>query len=734
VCDEKIPFQSSIKGNIYNNITIIGGGLGNPFNQILNTTSNVTFDVGKFSDIYSYEVAGIKYGRFYHDGTNLVISNLGGLIYLENNVEIDGNLLAVTIQGDSFTDGIFSVTNGEFTDISKLTIGHFPDARMDITGTTISNRFGEISLDNNNLTTTGNITANYFKGDGSLLTGISGGTTYYSDNVWINKNSTDGFNFNATQLETTYINASVNYTIRGTPAGTIQNLQIYDSIPYNVTEVAGAIGLDFRINFTGVTSFNQLKVRYKSSVAESHTMYMQIYDTELGTWENYYTLGAVADYANLGFAIDDEADHIINGVVQVRFYQADNGNTNHIHYFDWVVLTHGFISAGSQEIDPYCWHRSPNGETGNFATTGNVSASNISVSNNLIVAGNVRGREFTFTNWSKITGTDDSYGRMLSVEKTNYDLSSGNTKQSFTISAFGSTGGSRVMLGSIYDMRYTGTASQTGSIEAINGQIYHTGTGNTANSYAMFFDLYKATHANVTAFYGAYTRGTSVVGYNGSIFTYYGHYDAGLAHNSKDNSTDAFNFYGSAHSGNISNAYGLYLAKQTAGLVSNQGIYLAGDYQGSDIVFGTHKDASVFWNDTNSSLQITNDLRVDGNIYYDGATYSYSPTIFCSAEDDACMTIDFKSRTTIWCSQSTGKCDSEDKEANKRVEEKLAKIKAKAIEQANFQAFTKSCEQEGKEANSLTLWKNKPECVEKEIIIDEPKLDLAPIENDKTEM
>ena len=161
-------------------------------------------------------------------------------------------------------------------------------------------------------------------------------------------------------LSIKYYNATTNTTVEGTPSGNIEYLQVYDGIPYNVTETAGAPGLDFRINFTGVTDFDQLVIRYSATPGESHVLYVQIYDYTDSGWENYATFVDVGDYNIKTLGVYDPTDHILGGVVQVRFYISDNGNINHHHYFDWVTLVEGVGVPSGTEIDPYAVHRDGN--------------------------------------------------------------------------------------------------------------------------------------------------------------------------------------------------------------------------------------------------------------------------------------------------------------------------------------------------------------------------------------
>ena len=166
-------------------------------------------------------------------------------------------------------------------------------------------------------------------------------------------NSFDGslIDFNESKLETSYYNATSILVIKGTPSGSLTNIQTYNNVPYNISEVAS--DLELRVNFTGVISFNNLIVRYKSGEEdEPHIIYVQIWDYEEEIWEDYDRLVAVGSYIIRNLGVYDSDEHIEDGVVQVRFYQ-DEGlpAKTHLHNFDWVALSKGYGVPSGQDID-----------------------------------------------------------------------------------------------------------------------------------------------------------------------------------------------------------------------------------------------------------------------------------------------------------------------------------------------------------------------------------------------
>jgi len=223
---------------------------------------------------------------------------------------------------------------------------------------------------NYDITTTGNITANWFNGRFNWTSG----------DTW---NSFNGntLTFNDSMLSTIYYNASAIQVITGTGAGTLADIQTYNRITYNVTEVLS--DYDLRVNFTGITDFTTLLVRHKCSDDNGHVSSIEIWDYSDSNWEGYGYLTESVTSAIKTLGVYDASDHIQDGIVQVRFFQEEVGNALHIQRFDWVSLSKGYGTPVGQEIDPDFnhWLGDPvflnniNATNINFTTTGNVTAS-----------------------------------------------------------------------------------------------------------------------------------------------------------------------------------------------------------------------------------------------------------------------------------------------------------------------------------------------------------------------
>jgi len=225
------------------------------------------------------------------------------------------------------------------------------------------------------------------------------------------------------------------------------------------------------------------------------------------------------------------------------------------------------------------------------------------------------------------------------------------------------------MLSAAKTMEYT-----SGTAAAIAGQIsaYDTSGTTTVDYYGLYFETGTSSSMGATGMdlFGSYSgillrAGTGSTGTvsraRGVTATI-----SQTAGSGTNITTDYTAFYvdnnAMAVNTKIANAYGLYI--EDMGILGNvpaghlYSVRIAGDGKNNSLSFGLDDDVNVFYNETNNSLQVTKSLRVDGDVLYDGALISYSPTILCSATEDSCMAIDYVTKTQVWCSKSTAKCDN----------------------------------------------------------------------------
>jgi len=189
---------------------------------------------------------------------------------------------------------------------------------------------------------------------------------YTSDEIWINKNSSNAFNFNSSKLSTIYYNATQSEVVAGTiDGGTLADTQHpdgkYDGVTFNFSEVSATPGLDLRINFTNITSFNQGVMRYKTASGLSGAYpIIQMWNYDTSIWEDYPPVSEITTFATITQPVFDSAEHVSNGVAQMRIYKATKGNTGNKYYVDWIAISKGFGTPSGEEVDPYSFHMNQN--------------------------------------------------------------------------------------------------------------------------------------------------------------------------------------------------------------------------------------------------------------------------------------------------------------------------------------------------------------------------------------
>lgn len=198
--------------------------------------------------------------------------------------------------------------------------------------------------------TTGTATLTWivFNSSGLIGGNISDYGSVSLNETYINLLWNDTNYVNSLLITNIFTSSSIN-PITGTPSG-FDELNTYDGISYNLSEVDSDIELI--VNFSGITSFNQIIVRYKSISAESHTVDIALWDSSISDWESYRTVGVSPYYNIMTMNVYDAADHIVDGIVQVRFYSNNVGGLTHKHEFDWVAISDGPATPSSSETDP----------------------------------------------------------------------------------------------------------------------------------------------------------------------------------------------------------------------------------------------------------------------------------------------------------------------------------------------------------------------------------------------
>lgn len=266
--------------------------------------------------------------------------------------------------------------------------------------------------------TADNYTLKLLNQEFSLNTTYSNNTYYLKSNPLNFLNATNASVYNDTAyadslLITTYYNTSNIEVVTGTGAGVLANIQTYDEISYNVSEVAS--DLDLMVNFTAVTSFNQVILRYLSVVGETHDITVYLWDNVTANWESYQLLGHTDGLYNVkAFGIFDTSNHISNGVVRIRLLTTNAGGSTDKWQFDWIGISRGVATPSSVETDPLSIHKDGTTPlTGNW----NVGSFNITAS-------------AYFGNGSALTSVHDG-DRVLNSTLTSYNYN--RTADNYTL-------------------------------------------------------------------------------------------------------------------------------------------------------------------------------------------------------------------------------------------------------------------------------------------------------------
>ena len=327
-CDKNITY---ITTNIY---TLLGGGAWVDGGDYLypNSTFADNIEVRGYIKAFNWTNVTITESQITDFGTYLTSTQINNSYALISSI---ANFVTSTQLNESYA---LNVTLQQYIDWIS---GNNTYVKLDA----INNSYAQIDQDES---FAGNVEAVEFKGKFNWTSG---------DDWNIFDSST--LTFNESKLETQFFNVNTIEVITGTPQGAITDIQSYNNIPYNVSEVSS--DLELRLNFTGINSFNEIIVRYKSpeEVGGTHVMAIQMYNLVDESWEDYGELPNSEIYHILEFGVFDADDHIDStGTVQLRFYQ-DEGipAKTHKHEFDWVTISKGFGTPTGEEVDPHAIYK-----------------------------------------------------------------------------------------------------------------------------------------------------------------------------------------------------------------------------------------------------------------------------------------------------------------------------------------------------------------------------------------
>jgi len=228
-----------------------------------------------------------------------------------------------------------------------------------------------------NFTITGEINGVNLSNLDNLYLNLSGGNANQNINIgiynfttdWINANhfnfttdtwfdfiNNNNLTLNETKFDPIYHSPTQSEAVVGTiDGGTLADVQHpdagYDGVTFNFSEEV--TGLDLRINFTGLTvdTFSRGIMRYKTSDLKGDYPLVQMWNYIDSAWEDYPKLIESDTFATMTQPVFDGADHISDGVAQMRIYK-DGGNTQNHYYVDWIAIVSGIGLPTGVEVDP----------------------------------------------------------------------------------------------------------------------------------------------------------------------------------------------------------------------------------------------------------------------------------------------------------------------------------------------------------------------------------------------
>jgi len=276
---------------------------------------------------------------------------LGFNYYNSSNFSISDYYTKTDIDGFNYWNDTFATFNKTYADTLYADISMSGDNSswnktyadtlyVDIDGDTMTG----------NLDSSANMTAVWLKGKYNWTVG----------DTW---NVFDGttLTFNESKLASTYYDATTSVLVAGTiDAGTLDNIRHndgnYDGITINVSEASGSPGLDLRINFTGVDSFDRAVMRYKAPSISGDAPVRQLWNYDTFSWDILTTVTESTNFAIVTQSIFNNAQYIQDNIIQLRIYKAGNGNTQNHYYIDWVAMIGGYGVPSGEEVDPKSYH------------------------------------------------------------------------------------------------------------------------------------------------------------------------------------------------------------------------------------------------------------------------------------------------------------------------------------------------------------------------------------------
>lgn len=113
---------------------------------------------------------------------------------------------------------------------------------------------------------------------------------------------------------------------------------ISDGDSYNLSETVGSPAFQVMINYSGVSSFANIQGHVFYDGSPSHIVGVYVKNWITGSYDNFGTISASADFTVYNFAVVDSANYVSSGKVSTVINHTSSGNPSHELYIDYWVL------------------------------------------------------------------------------------------------------------------------------------------------------------------------------------------------------------------------------------------------------------------------------------------------------------------------------------------------------------------------------------------------------------
>lgn len=229
--------------------------------------------------------------------------------------------------------------------IEDVNLGVYDLAATEVNATTVTG--GTVNATTLNVTGTANIDTISSTTTLSITNNVDMGGSYTVTNLAAPVNGSDAVTLDfLTAAITEYIYTCDSVTL---DAGTYVSgdhtsvHELDDGQSYNVNEVAATPGYSITFNYSGLTSFNRVRLHaWYQPGSSTHTVRIQLYNYDTTTWDNKTTISpssSAPTYYDISIA---DSDPYIDGSgnAQLRLYHESPGNPSHLIEVDYAVLAH----------------------------------------------------------------------------------------------------------------------------------------------------------------------------------------------------------------------------------------------------------------------------------------------------------------------------------------------------------------------------------------------------------